>query len=190
MNGCPGSMINHYDVLAARLPIGTNLKISKITETTSQEKFLGEIMNSTAITAIIGIAILTTSTLAFGATISTPLSFNLIGASDNVEVPAPSVNITSIDFIQEVAGNGVIETDAINFSVGNEDPLNSHSYEVCLVIEGPIGIFNPSAGGTPACTTTSSIPANGIITNQLISTTNATAISDLLNISVSVEELT
>ena len=146
-------------------------------------------MGSLLIYFIVGIVILATSSLAFGASISTPLSFNLIGASDNVEVPAPSVNITSIDFIQEVAEDGVIETDAINFSIGNEDTLNSHSYEVCLVMEGPIGVFNPSAGGTPACTTTSSIPASSIVTNQLITTTNATKISDLLNISVSVEEL-
>ncbi|KAF6247451.1 hypothetical protein C6990_03040 [Nitrosopumilus sp. b3] len=146
-------------------------------------------MGSIIIYFIVGMVILTTSSLAFGASISTPLSFNLIGASDNVEVPAPSVNITSIDFIQEVAENGVIETDAINFSIGNEDTVNSHSYEVCLVMEGPIGVFNPSSGSTPACTTTSSIPANSIVTNQLISTTNATTINDLLNISVSVEEL-
>lgn len=147
-------------------------------------------MSSTIIYVIIGIIILATSSLAFGASLSTPLSFNLIGASDNIEVPAARVNITSIDFIQEVSDSGAIETDAINFSVGNEDPINAHSFEVCLVIEGPIGVFNPSAGSPPACTTTSSVPANEIITNQLISTTNATNITDLLNISVSVEELT
>ena len=79
--------------------------------------------------------ILATSSLAFGDSILTPLSFNLIGASDNVKVPASRANITSIDFIQ-VAENAIIKTDAINFSTGNEDSLNSHSCEVCLVMEG------------------------------------------------------
>jgi len=147
-------------------------------------------MGSFAIYVIVGIVILATSSLAFGTSISTPLSFNLIGASDNIAVPSPSVNITSIDFIQQVSGNDVIETNSINFSVGNEDPLSSHTYEICLVLEGPIGIFNPTSESSPACTITSPISANAIITNQLISTTNATTITDLLNISVSVEELT
>lgn len=132
--------------------------------------------------------ILSTATFAFAATLNTPLEFNLIGASDNVPVLAARVNVTSIDFITQVADDGVIETDGINFSVGNEDILNAHTFEICLVLEGPTGVFNPTSGSIPACTTTSSIAANAILVNQIITITNATDINDLRNISITAEE--
>ena len=147
-------------------------------------------MNNSIAIAIIGAVVLTTSTLAFGATLTTPLEFNLIGASNNVLVSAARANVTAIDFIQEVSGDGVVETDGINFSVGNEDTVNAHIFEICLVIEGPIGVFNPNIGSSPACTTTSSIPANAILTGQLITTMNSTDIDDLLSVSMSIEEIT
>lgn len=134
--------------------------------------------------------ILSTATFAFAATLSTPLGFNLIGASDNVLVGVARANVTSIDFIQEVADGGVIETDGINFSVGNEDTLNAHIFEICLVLEGPIGVFSPVAGDTPACTTTSSILANAILAGQTINIATAIDIDDLYSISIAVEELT
>jgi len=100
-------------------------------------------MTSSVIITIIGMIILSTVTVAFAATLSTPLEFNLIGSSDNVLISAARANVTAIDFITEVSGEGVVETDGINFSVGNEDTLNAHIFEICLVLEGPIGVFSP-----------------------------------------------
>jgi len=145
-------------------------------------------MTSSVIITIIGMVILSTATVAFAATLSTPLEFNLIGSSDNVLISAARVNVTAIDFITEVSGEGVIETDGINFSVGNEDTLNAHIFEICLVLEGPIGVFSPVIGGAPACTTTTSIAANAILTSQTITLTSAMNVTDLLDISISVEE--
>jgi len=145
-------------------------------------------MNSSIIITIIGMTILSTATFAFAATLSTPLEFNLIGASDNVLVPTARVNVTAIDFITEVSDEGVIETDGIDFSVGNEDTLNAHTFEICLVLEGPIGIFSPIIGNAPACTTTASIAANAILTSQTITLTSAMNVTDIFDISISVEE--
>ena len=155
----------------------------------SHKERRGEIMSSLVIYVIVGIIVLATSSLAFGATLATPLEFNLIGASDNVKVDSARANMTGISFITEVSGLGVVETDGINFDVGNEDPLNSHTYQICIVLEGPTGVFNPNSGDVPACTTTSSIPANTILVSQIINLSNATSINDLLDISVSIEEL-
>lgn len=145
-------------------------------------------MSSSVIITIIGMVILSTATVAFAATLSTPLEFNLIGSSDNVLISAARANVTAINFITEVSGEGVVETDGINFSVGNEDTLNSHVFEICMVLEGPIGVFSPIAGSGPACTTTTSIAANAILTSQTITLTSAMNVTDLLDISISVEE--
>ena len=177
-------------MLAVKHLIGINLKMKKREISLPFKEKGGKIMNSLAIYFIAGIVVLATSSLAFGATLSTPLEFNLIGASDNVEVGAARANMTGISFITEVSGVGVVETDGINFDVGNEDPLNSHTYEICIVLEGPTGVFNPNSGEAPACTTTSSIPANTVLTSQIINLSNATSVNDLLDISVSIEELT
>ena len=46
------------------------------------------------IVAIIGIMVMATATVGFAATLATPLSFNLIGASDNTAVGTARANIT------------------------------------------------------------------------------------------------
>ncbi len=147
-------------------------------------------MNSLIIIIIIGMGILTTATLGVGATLATPLEFNLIGASDNVPVPSARANVTSIDFIVEVGSAGVIQTNGTIFTVGNEDTINAHIFEVCLTMEGPIGVFSPASGSAPACKTTASIPANGKLVGQTIYISPQINVTSLLNISVSIEELT
>jgi len=102
---------------------------------------------------IIGITVLTTATIGVGTTLATPLEFNLIGASDNT-VGSIKANITSIDFIQQVGSNGVIQINGTTFWVGNEDTVNAHVFQVCLTMEGSIGVFTPAAGESPACTST------------------------------------
>ncbi len=147
-------------------------------------------MSSSIIIAIIGMVILSTATFAFAATLSTPLEFNRIGASDNTPVPSSRANVTAIDFIVEVGSQGVIQTNGTIFSVGNEDTANAHIFEVCLTMEGPIGVYSPGAGASPSCITTSSIPANAIHTGHTIYIPTEINVTSLLNISVSVEEVT
>ena len=147
-------------------------------------------MNSSTIMTIIGIAMISGATVGYGATLSTPLEFNLIGASDNTTVGAARANVTSIDFIQEVGTNGVIQINGTNFSVGNEDTVNAHVFQVCLTMEGPIGTFTPAAGESPACTSTTTIAANAIGTGYTINFLTIMNVTSLQNISVSVEETT
>ncbi len=130
------------------------------------------------------------ATLGYGATLATPLEFNLIGASNNNEVAAARANVTSIDFIQEVGSNGVIQINGTTFSIGNKDTVNAHVFQVCLTMEGPIGTFTPAAGESPACTTTASIAANAIHTDHTINFLTMMNVTSLHNISVSIEENT
>ena len=147
-------------------------------------------MNSSTIMTIIGIAMISGATVGYGATLSTPLEFNLIGASDNTAVGAARANVTSISFIQEVGANGVIQINGTNFSIGNIDTINAHVFQVCLTMEGPIGTFTPAAGESPACTTTASIAANAIHTSHTINFVTNMNVTSLQNISVSVQETT
>jgi len=147
-------------------------------------------MNNSMVMTIIGITMISGATIGYGATLSTPLEFNLIGASDNTAVGAARANVTSISFIQEVGTNGVIEINGTNFSIGNIDTVNAHVFQVCLTMEGPIGTFTPAAGESPACTTTASIAANAIHTSHTINFVTMMNVTSLQNISVSVEETT
>ena len=185
MNGYLEIRISPSDVLVVKHLIGINVMKRK---TTTLGKYAWGNMNSTIIMAVVGATILTTTTLAFGATLTTPLGFNLIGASNNVAVPAARANVTAIDFIQEVAESGVIQTNGTTFTVGNEDIVNAHTFQVCLSMQGPVGVFSPGIGADPACTTTSSIPASAKLIGQTIYIPTPMNITALLNISVSVEE--
>jgi len=146
-------------------------------------------MNSSVVMIIIGITILTTATVGVGATLSTPLEFNLIGASDNTAVGSARANVTSIDFIKQVGSNGVIQINGTTFWVGNEDTVNAHVFQVCLAMEGPIGVFTPAVGQSPSCISTLSIAANAIHTDHTINFLTTMNVTSLQNISVSVEEL-
>ncbi len=144
-------------------------------------------MNSLMIMIIIGVTVLTVGTIGFGAALTTPLEFNLIGASNNNIIEAARVNITAIDFIQ-VGSNGVIQINGTTFSIGNEDTVNTHVFQVCLIIEGPIGIFITGVGQSPACVSTTAIAANAIHTDHTIYFPSNMNITSLYDISVSVEE--
>lgn len=147
-------------------------------------------MNNSIIMALISVAILSISSIAYAATLSTPLEFNLIGASDNTPVPSARANVTAIDFIQQVGSNGVIQINGTNFSIGNENTINAHVFQVCMIMEEPIGVFTPTAGESPACTSTLSIAANAVHTDHTINFVTAMNVTSLQNISVSIEETT
>ena len=135
------------------------------------------------------LAVLTGTTIGFGASLSTTPQFNLIGASDNNIVEAARANLTEIIWNEEISITGEIEMDEIVFTVGNEDAINSHAFQVCAVIEGPVAIFSPSEGSPPACTTTASIGPSGEATGQMISFVNPVRVSSIVDFSFSVEEI-
>lgn len=140
--------------------------------------------------AAIGAAILAVSTAGFAASLSTEPVFNLIGASDNNQVYTARGNLTEIVWNEAVSGGGAIEMDQITFTVGNEDSSASHIFQVCTVMEGPVAIFSPPVGDPPACVTTVSIVASGKLTGQIILFANPVDVSDIIDFSFSIEELT
>jgi len=146
-------------------------------------------MNSLPIIALVGIAILVTSTIGFGATLTNTPTFNLIGASDNNAVTTARGNITALVWTEEVSTEGVIETDQITFAVGNEDSTEAHDFQVCAVIEGPIGTYSPAAGVAPACTTTGAVAASANSTGHTIAFTTPVNVTSIVDISFSIEEL-
>ena len=89
-------------------------------------------MSNLPIFAIIGVAVLVSATVGFGATLSTTPEFNRIGGSDNNVVNAARGNVTELVWTEEVATDGVIETDRITFTVGNEDTVAAHAFQVCV----------------------------------------------------------
>ena len=145
-------------------------------------------MNNLPIIALIGIAILVTSTVGFGATLSTTPEFNRIGGSDNNVVNAARGNVTALVWTEEVAADGVIETDEITFTVGNEDTTNAHAFQICAVIEGPAATYTPAAASPPECVSVGSIAASDEATGQIISFATAVDVNDILDISFTIEE--
>jgi len=146
-------------------------------------------MNSMSLFAIIGVAILVASTVGFGASLSTAPELNRIGASDDNIVSAALGNVTALVWVEEVAADGVIETDQITFTVGNEDTANAHAFQVCAVIEGPAATYTPAAGSPPECVTTASIAAYGELTSQNISFSTPVDVDDIVDISFTIEEV-
>jgi len=145
-------------------------------------------MNNLPIIALVGIAILITSTVGFGASISTTPEFNRIGGSDNNVVSAARGNVTALVWTEEVATDGVIETDQITFTVGNEDTVNAHAFQICAVIEGPTSTYTPAAGSPPECVSVSSTAANAETTGQIINFATAVDVNDIVDISFTMEE--
>jgi hypothetical protein len=92
-------------------------------------------MNSLPIVALIGMAVLVTATVGFGNTLATSPDFNFIAASDNNAVTAARVNVTELVWTEEVGLHGEIETDLITFTVGNEDGISGHAFNICAVIQ-------------------------------------------------------
>ena len=92
-------------------------------------------MNSLPIVALIGMAVLVTATVGFGNTLATSPDFNFIAASDNNAVTAARGNVTELVWTEEVGLHGEIETDLITFTVGNEDGISGHAFNICAVIQ-------------------------------------------------------
>ena len=147
-------------------------------------------MNSLPIIAIIGMAVLVTATIGFGQTLATTPQFNFIAGSDNNAVTAARGNITALVWTEEVGNHGEIETDEITFTVGNEDGTAAHAFHVCAVIEFNNGtaFYSPPEGDAPACTTVSSIGADLETTGQTIAFILPVNVTEIIDISFSMEE--
>lgn len=149
-------------------------------------------MSNLPVMAIIGMAILVSATVGFGATLTTTPEFNLIGASNDNLVGTARGNITALVWTEEVGLNGQIETDQIIFTVGNEDISAAHDFEVCAVIQfdNASGTFySPTAGSSPACTTTGALAASAEITSQAIDFLLPVNVTEMYDISFAIEEL-
>ena len=133
---------------------------------------------------------LAVSTVGLAASLNTTPAFNLIGASDNNVVYAARGNLTEIVWNEEISPLGFIEMNQLTFTVGNEDSSAAHTFEVCAIIEGPVAVFTPAAGTPPECVTTSNIAASAELTGQIISFANAVIVSNIIDFSFSIEELT
>jgi len=147
-------------------------------------------MNSLPVIAVIGMLVLVTATIGFGNTLATTPQFNFIAGSDNNAVTAARGNITALTWTEEVGPHGEIETDLITFTVGNEDDSNAHAFNICAVIEFNNGsaFFSPPAGDSPACMTTSSISLDDELTAQTIPFTLAVNVTEIIDISFTMEE--
>ena len=133
---------------------------------------------------------LAVSTIGLAASINTDPVLNLIGASDNNVVYAARANLTEIVWNEEISPLGFIEMDQLTFTVGNEDSSAAHTFEICAIVEGPVAVFSPAAGTPPECVATSSIAASAELTGQIISFANAVIVSNIIDFSFSIEELT
>ena len=98
------------------------------------------------------------------------------------------VLLTHIEDIGLFVDDGVIEISGIEFSVVNEDII-SHSFEICSIVQGPLEVFTPSLDSSLACTSTEEIENNGKIVNQIIDFPRGIKVSDLVDISIVIQEL-
>ncbi len=99
----------------------------------------------------------------------------------------PRGHIEDFSWTKRVSSDGVIEISGIGFSVVNDDDL-AHSFEICTIVQGPLKIFTPSLDSSLACTSTDKIENNGKITNQYIGFPNGVKVSDLVDISITIQE--
>ena len=102
---------------------------------------------------IIGILIFAVSTVGFGNDLIGVVSFNNIGAEDNIPVPVPDADITNV-VLTESASNIVSAT----ITVKNTDSI-SHTYKICVITKAG-ELISDTAGTSSDCTNTASISAS------------------------------
>lgn len=147
-------------------------------------------MNSLPVIAVIGMLVLVTATIGFGNTLATNPDFNFIAGSDNNAVTASRGNITELVWTEEVGLHGEIETDEITFTVGNEDIVNAHTFQVCAVIEFNNGsaFYSPPTGDAPACTSVAYTGPSLNSTGQTIAFVLPVNVTEIIDISFTLEE--
>ncbi len=133
------------------------------------------------------ILVVATSTMALGDESFLTESF-LNPISNNEPIIGVNGHIENFSWIQRVSHEGVIEISGISFLVTNDD-LKGHLFQICTVLEGPTGEFTPSYDDSLACTTTEIIVKHGKSEIQTIELSKGVKVSDLVNISWTIQEL-
>jgi len=101
---------------------------------------------------------------------------------------APHGHIEDFSWIKKVSTDGVIEISGIGFSVVNDDEI-THSFEICSIIQGPLERFTPALDSPLACITTEKIESGAKTTSQTINFSQGVKVSDLVDISIAIQEL-
>ena len=96
--------------------------------------------------------------------------------------------IEDVSWIKKVSSEGVIEIDGMLFSIFNNDE-KSHLFEICVVIEGPLGEFTPQLDSNPACTSLVMIDGVKTLKNLSIDFSKGVKVSDMVDVSITIQEL-
>lgn len=97
-------------------------------------------------------------------------------------------HIKDILWVKKVSSEGVIEIKGITFSVFNNDE-KPHFFEICAVIEGPLGEFTPQLDSSPACTSLEMIEGIKKMENLSIDFSKGVKVSDMIDISMIIQEI-
>ena len=100
----------------------------------------------------------------------------------------PRGHIEDFSWTKKVSSDGVIEISGIGFSVVNDGKV-AQSFEICTVIQGPLGKFTPSLDSSLACTRTQIIETNEKAVNQFIDFDTGIKVSELVDISIAIQEV-
>ncbi len=103
-------------------------------------------------------------------------------------ITTPRGHIEDFSWSKRVSSDGVIEISGIGFSVVNDGDI-AQSFEICTIIQGPLEKFTPSLDSPLACTNTEVIKVNKKSVNQFIDFTNGVKVSELVDISIAIQEL-
>ncbi|AJW70529.1 conserved exported protein of unknown function [Nitrosopumilus adriaticus] len=100
----------------------------------------------------------------------------------------PRGHIEDFSWTKKVSSDGVIEIRGIGFSVVNDSKV-AQSFEICTIIQGPLKKFTPSLDSPLACTNTDEIEAYEKSVNHSIGFSNGVKVSELVDISITIQEL-
>jgi len=131
---------------------------------------------------IIGVLIFAVSTVGFGNELNSIVSFNNIGAEDNIPVPVPDADITNV-VLTESASNIVSAT----ITVKNTDSV-PHSYKICVITKAD-ELISDTPGTSSDCTNTTSISASNT-GSSVINFENPLSSSNVDYSSISVQQIT
>lgn len=134
------------------------------------------------------VLVIATSTIALADDSFLVESFPNSELTENNTLFSVKGHIEDISWVKSVSTDGVIEITGITFSIVNDDQL-SHFFEICAVIEGPLGKFTSSPDSDPSCTLSDVIGINGMIKNQSINFLNGVKVSDIIDFSITIQEL-
>ena len=168
----PNSNNNEY--LTKILRWGKNEVTKDVQKFTISSSMVAILVISTAAIALADESILTQSFLDY--------------QLNDISELTPHGHIEDFSWMKKVSKDGVIEISGISFSVVNDGKIKN-SFEICTVIQGPFGTFTPSLNSPLACTITHELVSNEKIMNQSIDLPKGVKVSELVDISITIQEL-